>query len=169
MIIEKLIKKNPFVINDNVKLKIFNKQINFLTKHHYDNCKEYKKIIKNINFKLDIKRKIEDYPMLPVRLFKEFNLKSISEKKIFKKLVSSGTASSELSKIYLDKLNSNNQIKVLNSIMKTVLGNERMPMLIIDKDPKNHDDKSLNARMAAINGFSIFGKNHCVSYIWFDN
>ena len=45
MIIEKLIKKNPFVINDNVKLKIFNKQINFLTKHHYDNCKEYKKII----------------------------------------------------------------------------------------------------------------------------
>tara|TARA_B100000787_G_C16191503_1_gene297810 strand:+ start:1922 stop:2977 length:1056 start_codon:yes stop_codon:yes gene_type:complete len=161
MIIEKLIKKNPFVINDNVKLKIFNKQINFLTKHHYDNCKEYKKIIKNINFKLDIKRKIEDYPMLPVRLFKEFNLKSISEKKIFKKLVSSGTASSELSKIYLDKLNSNNQIKVLNSIMKTVLGNERMPMLIIDKDPKNHDDKSLNARMAAINGFSIFGKNHC--------
>ena len=107
MIIEKLIKKNPFVINDNVKLKIFNKQINFLTKHHYDNCKEYKKIIKNINFKLDIKRKIEDYPMLPVRLFKEFNLKSISEKKIFKKLVSSGTASSELSKIYLDKLNSN--------------------------------------------------------------
>ena len=32
-------------------------------------------------------------------------------------------------------------------------------MLIIDKNPENIDRKILNARMAAINGFSIFGKN----------
>ena len=34
-------------------------------------------------------------------------------------------------------------------------------MLIVDKDPRDNIDSDLNARMAAINGFSIFGKNHC--------
>ena len=33
-------------------------------------------------------------------------------------------------------------------------------MLIIDKNPKNLNRKTLNARMVAINGFSIFGKYH---------
>ena len=51
--------------------------------------------------------------MLPVRLFKKFDFMSVSENKIVKKLVSSGTSGQELSKIYLDKKNSNNQVKVL--------------------------------------------------------
>ena len=161
MLIEKLIKKKPFGINEDEKLKIFNKQISYLTKHHYKNCKEYRKIIKNIGFNINNKNKIEDFPMIPVRLFKEFNLKSIPSSKIFKKLVSSGTSGNELSKIYLDKKNSNYQIKVLNNILKTILGNIRVPMLIVDKDPRNNIDNDLSARMAAINGFSIFGKNHC--------
>jgi|TARA_B110000037_G_C17086750_1_gene492255 hypothetical protein len=161
MIIKKLIKKNPFMFNETDKYKIFKNYINFLTKHHYKNCIEYKKIIKNINFQINEKNELEDYPMLPVRLFKEFILKSIPTKRIFKKLISSGTSGGEPSKIYLDKLNSNNQIKVLNNIMKTLLGNERIPMLIIDKNPQLNNNQNINARMAAINGFSIFGKNHC--------
>ena len=45
-------------------------------------------------------------------------------------------------------------------IMKTVLGNERLPMLIVDKNPSIKNRQTLNARMAAINGFSIFGREH---------
>ena len=36
---------------------------------------------------------------------------------------------------------------------------KRLPMLIIDQDPKGTSRSSYNARIAAINGFSIFGKN----------
>ena len=45
--------------------------------------------------------------------------------------------------------------------MSTVLGKKRMPMLIIDQNPKLLDRSTFNARSAAIYGFSIFGTNHC--------
>ena len=44
--------------------------------------------------------------------------------------------------------------------MNKVLGKDRLPMLIVDK--KNIDQRrdNFNARIAAINGFSMFGRNH---------
>ena len=98
--------------------------------------------------------------MLPINMFKVFDLMSVKKSKIIRKVFSSGT-SGELSKIFLDKENSNNQMKVLTKIMKNILGNERLPMLIIDQDPLSNRKQNFNAKSAAIFGFSLFGKNHC--------
>ena len=89
-----------------------------------------------------------------------FANKSVPKNKITKKLVSSGTSGQEPSKIYLDKENANNQTKVLNKIMTTVIGKRRLPMLIIDQNPVIKNRSTFNARAAAIYGFSIFGTNH---------
>ena len=161
MIIDSLQKLNPFGINKRKKNKIYIDCIKSLSLHHYRCCKKYKKIINNLKFKIKNNNKLEDFPMLPVRIFKKFDLKSVPEKKIVKKLVSSGTSGQELSKIYLDKKNANNQVRVLGKIMSTILGNERLPMLIIDQNPKILDRSIFNARSTAIYGFSIFGINHC--------
>ena len=75
-------------------------------------------------------------------------------------LNSSGTSGQAHSQIHLDKENANNQMKVLSKIMLSVIGHERLPMLIVDKNPKSNNDKQLSAKSAAINGFSFFGKNH---------
>ena len=109
------------------------------------------------NFK---KKKLNEIPFLPARLFKEFELKSIPKKKIFKILLSSGTTGSRPSKIHLDKENAHNQVKVLKKIIATLLGNTRLPMLIIDQNPIALNRSTFNARLAAIYGFSLFGKNH---------
>ncbi len=45
--------------------------------------------------------------------------------------------------------------------MGTILGNKRLPMLIIDQNPSTQNRVIFNARMAAIYGFSIFGINNC--------
>ncbi len=45
--------------------------------------------------------------------------------------------------------------------MSYVIGKNRLPMLIIDQNPKYSAKDNFNARSAAIYGFSIFGKNHC--------
>ena len=45
---------------------------------------------------------------------------------------SSGTSGQDVSKIYLDKENASLQTKVLTKIVSTVLGNKRLPLLIID-------------------------------------
>ena len=153
--------QNPFKIEKKLKNKVFLDKIKTLTFHHYRNCNEYKKIIKNIKFKINKKNKIENFPMLPVRLFKKFDLKSIPNSKIVKKLVSSGTSGQKVSKIYLDKENASNQVKALGKIMTNILGKKRLPMLIIDQNPNLFDKSVFSAKSAAIYGFSIFGTNHC--------
>ena len=160
MNIEKLINIAPYSLDFENKKKIFENQIKSLTLHHYKNCNLYKNIINNLKIKIRKKIKLEKYPMLPVRLFKIYEIKSVPKSKVVKKLVSSGT-SGQQSKIYLDRKNANNQSRVLNIIMSTVLGNERLPMLIVDRNPSIEDRSVFSAKTAAIYGFSIFGKNHC--------
>ena len=159
--LNKLYQEQPYSLKKNEKNKIFSAAINNLTKHHYKKCKLYKKIVNNLNFKIKKKINSQNLPMLPVSIFKKFDLKSVPDKKIVKKLVSSGTSGKELSKIYLDKKNAKNQTIVLKKIMSTVLGDHRLPMLIVDQNPKMLDRSIFNARAAAIYGFSLFGRDYC--------
>ena len=159
MNITEYIKLAPFLSDNEKKRKLFENLINSLTLHHYKNSKEYKKILNFLGYNLK-KKQLSEIPFLPAQLFKEFDLKSISKEKIFKILLSSGTTGNIPSKIYLDKENASNQIKVLTKIMSTILGNIRLPMLIIDQSPKTISRSVFNARAVAIYGFSIFGKHH---------
>ena len=72
-----------------------------LTAHHSRNCVEYSRFLNAINWKNA--SCIEELPYIPVRIFKEIDLKSIPEVNIFRTLTSSGTTGEKLSKIYLDK------------------------------------------------------------------
>ena len=116
MNIEDYKKLEPFSLNKVKKKKIFEDLINSLTLHHYKNSKAYKKILDFFKHDLKIK-KLADIPFIQVRLFKKFKMKSVTEKKIFKTLTSSGTSGSAPSKIHLDKDNAYNQIKVLAKII----------------------------------------------------
>jgi len=159
--VNKLYQEEPYSLNKKEKSKIFSSALAALTLHHYKNCEPYKKIIKNFKFNIKNNQKIKNFPMIPVRLFKKYDLKSVPSSKVIKKLVSSGTTGDQLSKIYLDKNNAKNQIRVLQKIMQSLIGKKRLPMLIIDQDPKLSDRSTFNARAAAIYGFSLFGTNYC--------
>ena len=152
-----LINQNAFSLEPNLKSKLFLKYINLLTAHHYKKSHLYKDYLSGINYKLKKKnRNLDEIPFLPVRLFKDFDFLSIKKKEIFKTLLSSGTSSNKLSKIYIDKNNAFNQMKVLQKIFYNLIGNSRLPMLVIDKENTKMDRKSFNASAAAISGFSIF-------------
>ena len=149
----------PFSLNKDEKYSFFIKEINLLNQYHYKNSYEYKRIINSLKYKL-ISKNLTEIPFIPVRLFKEFNLLSVSRKNVFKVLQSSGTSGSLQSKIYLDRENAKNQTQVLSKILSTIIGLKRLPMLIIDQNPKTNDKNVLSAKSAAINGFSVFGRNH---------
>ena len=83
------------------KMRFTQKKCNF----HRKKCKEYNKILNGFNFKNRKNNELLDYPFLPTKIFKNFDLKSVSENKIIKRLVSSGTTGQLPSKIYLDKEN----------------------------------------------------------------
>ncbi len=141
------------------KNKKFRESMNELTKFHYQNCREYKKIL-DLVYEYKNYEDIESLPFLSAKLFKEFDLKSIPSKKIFKILNSSGTSDNRPSRIFLDKDNAKLQTIVLNELVSDVIGKKRMPMLIIDEKKNINNPKNFDAKTAAILGFSIFGKNH---------
>jgi phenylacetate-coenzyme A ligase PaaK-like adenylate-forming protein len=152
-------KFEPFSLNQKEKYFFFFNEIKKLTNHHYANSEEFKKILNFTNKKNNYKN-LEDVPFLPIHLFKEYELMSVPKNKIFKTLNSSGTSGKKKSKIFLDSNNARNQQFVLSKILKTIIGNKRLPMLIIDKNPKNIYKSEISAKLAAINGFSIFGREH---------
>jgi hypothetical protein len=104
--------------------------------------------------------RLEDVPYLPVQLFKLMDLVSIPKEQIFKTLTSSGTTGQQVSKIYLDKDTSARQTKALVDVMKPILGDQRLPMIILDTKSVLKNREAFSARGAGILGFSNFGRKH---------
>ena len=145
----------PYSLDKEEKEKLLNQRIVELTRFHYENCPEYKNILDVMGITWE-GLQYEDIPFLPVRLFKDLDLKSIPEEEIFKTMTSSGTTGQAVSKIYLDRKTASNQQKTLVKIVSSFLGGSRAPMLIIDCPSVLKDRQKFSARGAGILGFSVF-------------
>lgn len=148
---------SPFSLNKEEKSKLFTEYLKELSLKHYQKCENYRKIVDKLNCNLSEIQNYTEIPFLPVRLFKEFDLKSIPTEEVFKTMTSSGTSGQAVSKIYLDKTTAANQQKTLVKIVSDFTGASRMPMLIIDSPSVIKNRNMFSARGAGILGFSIFG------------
>ena len=128
-----------------------------LTEHHLNSCSEYRKILKAIAS--PSQGLIEDVPWLPVRLFKEHELRSIDSEQVFRRLTSSGTTGASVSKIDIDSYDAQRQSKALSRTLQEILGPQRLPMLIVDSKMSSNS-KSFSARGAGVLGMMSFGRNH---------
>lgn len=147
----------PFSLNKVEKGKLLTERLIELIDLHKTNCSEYKKILDAIGFETSCVKSYKDIPFLPVRLFKELDLKSISLENVVKTMTSSGTTGQAVSKIYLDRTTSSNQQKTMVKIVSDFTGSGRMPMIIIDCPSVVKNRAMFSARGAGILGFSIFG------------
>src|SRR5580658_8405121 len=157
--IENLLNENPYHFSAKDKTFILLETLNELTQFHKINCGEYKRVIDAIYPDFNHATKIEDIPYIPVRLFKDYDLKSIPISETIRTLTSSGTTSQKVSKICLDKITASYQTKVLANILKTFLGKHRLPMLILDSQHVFANRDSFSARGAGILGLSNFGRD----------
>ncbi|GEK31512.1 acyl-protein synthetase [Kurthia zopfii] len=151
--------KEPFHLEKTEKEIILLEKLNELSELHFNACEAYSKMIKKSEQEI-IAKSIIDVPFLPVQLFKSMELKSIPDEEVVKVLTSSGTSGQTVSKIYLDKNTAISQTKALVSLMKPVLGEKRLPMIILDTKSVLKNRKSFSARGAGIIGFSNFGRKH---------
>lgn len=134
--------------------------IHELHKHHLSNCSNYSIWNKIVFGENKILSSLEDFPYIPVSAFKNYNFKSIPDLDVYKVLTSSGTTGQDVSKIYLDKETAKLQSLSLSKIIGHVIGNSRLPMLIIDSKSIFSNKQSFSARGAGILGLSVFGKEH---------
>lgn len=147
----------PFSLAKSKKLALYKDALHELTKHHYKNCSQYRKILNTLNSDPSVKHAIEDIPFIPVRLFKDYELSSVKKSQIIKTMTSSGTTGQSVSRIFLDQATASNQTKVLTKILSSFIGTKRHPLLIIDTKSVVKDRKLFSARGAGILGFSMLG------------
>ncbi|MEV6600225.1 acyl-protein synthetase [Actinoplanes sp. NPDC051346] len=133
------------------------KELSELTEHHRDRCVEYDRILVAQGFTRA--GTVAELPWLPVRLFKNLELKSIPDAEVFKVLTSSGTTG-EVSRIHLDKAAASAQTRQLGATLRTVLGPKRLPMILADSKGIVRDRRSFSARGAGVLGMATFGRDH---------
>jgi phenylacetate-coenzyme A ligase PaaK-like adenylate-forming protein len=160
-ILDKLLNLNtPYDLPQKEKEALLIHELNNLTHFHTKKSSHYHAILDAYDLVGKTFESLEDFPYLPVRLFKEYELKSCSDEAIIKTMTSSGTTSQKVSKIFLDRETSTLQTKTLVKIMQSFLGKKRLPMLIIDSQSTVKNRIMFSARGAGILGLSTFGRDH---------
>jgi phenylacetate-coenzyme A ligase PaaK-like adenylate-forming protein len=155
--LKEIIDIKPFSLERKEKDELYIQVLTVLTKHHYTSCFQYKCVLDALGCTPGLIKRVEDFPFIPVRLFKEYELLSVDRSQIIKTMTSSGTTGQSVSKIFLDKDTSSNQTRVLTKLVSSFIGKKRLPMLVIDSKTVIKDRNLFSARGAGIIGFSIFG------------
>jgi hypothetical protein len=153
-----LISLKQYSLRQELKNELLGQGLNELHEFHLAKSLGYQKVFEKLSLNLSSKDPFSNF--LPVSLFKEFELYSVAKEEIHKTLTSSGTSGQQVSKIFLDTHTATMQTKALNSIMSHVLGNLRLPMLIIDTPSVIKDRTKFSARGAGIMGMMTFGRDH---------
>ena len=149
----------PYGMDKTEKQAFLAKELTALSRHHRENCPEYAQMLRAWGSDLTKDEAAEALPFLPVRLFKEFSLKSVPEESLHKTMTSSGTTGQQVSRIFLDRETSTAQSKTLAKITGDFLGGSRLPMIILDTSALLKNRAMFSARGAGILGFSLFARD----------
>jgi phenylacetate-coenzyme A ligase PaaK-like adenylate-forming protein len=147
----------PYSLNKVEKERLLSPFLMNLSRHHYEHCLPYKKMMDSVDFDVQRDYPFTDLPFLPVRLFKMFDLYSVPKEEVVKTMTSSGTSGQAVSRIFLDRETSSSQTKALTKIVSSFIGSQRVPMIIVDNESVVKDRNLFSARGAGILGFSMFG------------
>ena len=129
-----------------------------LTNFHSEHCAAYGNFLKAIGYDSGNISSVADLPFMPVRAFKELELKSIADEQVFKLMTSSGTTGQKTSRIYLDKTNAVLQQKVLLRLLGDFIGVSRKPMLVIDAPRIMGKSGEFGTRRATMVGLSYIAR-----------
>ena len=157
MTIEEILNIEPYGLDKEQKRSMLNARLRELTRMHYANCEPYKRMMDAVGLDMDNLSEYDALPFLPVRLFKELELRSCAQEDVIKTMTSSGTTGQQVSRIFLNRETSALQTKCLTKIVSAFLGTQRVPMLILDSSAVIKNRAMFSARGAGILGFSMFG------------
>lgn len=160
MTFDELIEQPVYGVPQAEKERVLTAELNALTEHHRSRCEPYAKLVARLRPDYRESASPADAPYLPVGLFKSHELASVPPEEVQLVMTSSGTTGQAVSRIYLDRETARRQTVALSKIMQSVLGPDRIPMLIVDAKETLADRRKLSARGVGILGMMSFGRNH---------
>lgn len=156
--IEDFHKLPPYSLEKSEKELLLLGELNWLTGMHREKCAEYAAFLDTIGYAQSQAKSLDEIPFIPIRIFKEFEMKSIPDEEVFKTMMSSGTSGQMQSKIYLNKENAILQQKVLLRLLGDFVGPRRLPMLVVDSRATISDRRLFTTRGATIMGLDFMAK-----------
>lgn len=156
--VSSLVDSRQFEFTDAQREKLLLPILQELNAYHESHCEIYNQVARAGGLPNPVAEGIASLPYLPVRAFKELKLSSVSDDDVVKVLTSSGTTGQSVSRIFLDAENATLQQRALASVMQTILGPERLPMLIVDTKDIISNRQSFSARAAGVLGMMTFGR-----------
>ena len=99
MTFDEIVEISPFSLDKEEKGKLLTARLRELSHQHRQNCPEYARILDAVGCDEEKAESYKDLPFLPVRMFKELDLKSVPQEDVVKTMTSSGTTGQAVSKI----------------------------------------------------------------------
>ncbi|MEV4640424.1 acyl-protein synthetase [Actinoplanes sp. NPDC049548] len=158
MSLDELFERPQYSLEQSCKERLLVTELRRLTEHHRRGCAAYARILATLPPTGG--EGLAGVPYLPVSLFKSHRLVSIPDAEVFKVMTSSGTTGQAVSSVVVDRATAERQSRALTTIMATVLGPRRLPMIIIDAPNVVRDRRRFNARAAGVLGMASLGRRH---------
>lgn len=146
---------NPYSLGKEDKESLLLTEELDLTEFHREHCEYYANYLNAIGYTYRHAKTLEEIPFVPIRIFKELEMKSIPDDEVFKTMMSSGTSGQKQSRIILSKENAILQQKVLLRLLGDFIGNKRLPMLVVDSKSVIKDRRLFTTRGATIMGLDF--------------
>ncbi len=151
--IEKLLDLPPFSYDPVEKRRVFSEAMRLAYAFHFTRCASFREWSLKQQFDPERPHDLEQIPFLPVEIFKRINLLSVPEDQIVRTLYSSATTSGVPSKVGIDRITAQRQLRALLSILSSFLGKKRKAFIFFDVPAiATSSFSQLSARAVAIRG-----------------
>jgi phenylacetate-coenzyme A ligase PaaK-like adenylate-forming protein len=151
---EELLRQAPYATHPGEHRELFRSAVREAIQHHGAMCPPFAKWYKKQG--ADPDAHIEDLtkvPYLPVSIFKRLALKSVEESDVVRVLKSSATSSQIPSRVVLDRITRDRQMRCLAVMMGAMMGSKRRPFVVLDGGATQGSDMELSARVAGLRGY----------------
>ena len=91
MDINEILEIAPYSLSKEEKRALLNERLHELTRKHYAQCEPYRRMMDAVGLDMNNLPDYDKLPFLPVRLFKEFELRSCEKEEVVMTMTSSGT------------------------------------------------------------------------------
>jgi hypothetical protein len=152
--IDELFKLPPYATQPGEHRGLLRAAVREAIQYHCANCSPFDRWYRKQG--VDPDAEIEDLarvPYLPVSIFKRLPLESVPEVEVVRVLRSSATSSQTPSRVVLDRITRDRQMRTLAVMMSAMMGPMRRPFVMLDAAAAQVVDMELSARVAGLRGY----------------
>jgi hypothetical protein len=152
--IDELLRQPPYATRPGEHKDLLRAAMREAIGHHYTRCPAFARWWRKQGSDPDAEiQDLAGIPFLPVSIFKRMALESVGEQDVVRVLKSSATTSQTPSRVVLDRVTRDRQMRTLAVMMSALMGSVRRPFVVLDAGAAQAADQELSARVAGLRGY----------------